>query len=74
MGSDSITIQQQIEMARIYANVSKTELAKALGYSPQALYQRLKTGKFTKDELETIGKTFGAEFTMSFKFPDGTEF
>lgn len=73
-GSDGITIQQQIDMALVYSNMTKTELATKLGYaSIQAFNQRFRTGKFTKEELEQIGYILGAEYKAYFKYPDGKE-
>ena len=45
-----MTIQQQIEMSLTYANMTKKELADRLGVAPSAFSQRLKTGKFKKDD------------------------
>lgn len=70
----TITIQEQIELAAKYSKISKTEIAAALGYTPQAFYQRMKTGKFTKEELEKIGSKIGANYISKFQFPDGMEF
>ncbi len=67
--------EQQIEMACEYANIDKTELAHKFGCtSIQAFNQRLKTGKFTQEELEEIANILNAEFVSCFKFPDGTMF
>ena len=50
-----ITIQQKIDMALAYSvNVTKKDIADKLGVTPSACGQRLKTGKFTQSELETI--------------------
>ena len=50
-----ITIQQKIDMALAYSvNVTKKDIADKLGVTPSAFGQRLKTGKFTQSELETI--------------------
>ena len=47
-----ITIQEQIKTACIHANISITELAKQFGISQSGFSQRMKTGKFTREELE----------------------
>ena len=74
MGSDRITIQQQIDMALTYSNMTKTELSKKLGYTtPQSFQKRYKTGKFTKEELESIAKAIGCDYISCFRFPDGKE-
>lgn len=66
-------IKKKIKMAEAAAGISETELAKRLGTSPQALNQRLKTGRFTPDDLEKIAEALGAEFIFKFRFSDGTE-
>ena len=47
-----VTLQQQIEMAIAYSgSVTKKEIAEKMNVTPSAFGQRLKTGKFTKEEL-----------------------
>ena len=64
--------QKKIKMAEVCAGVSEAELARRLGTSSQALGQRLKTGKFTLAELESIAAALGATLTCTFLFDDGT--
>ena len=66
-------IPTKIRLAETYAKISEAELARRLGTSPQNLGQRLKVGKFTSGELESIAAVMGAEFRYSFYFPDGTK-
>lgn len=61
-------------MACIHANVTQAEIALKVGMSPQSFYNRLKTGKFTREELTTIGNALGAEYISCFRFPDGSEY
>ena len=71
---DIITIQQMIDMALTYSNMTKTELSKKLGYAtPQAFQKRYTTGKFTKEELEQIACALGCEYVTCFRYPDGKE-
>lgn len=59
-------------MALAYSkNVTKKEIADRLGVTPSAFNQRLKTGKFTQDELEIIASVMDAEYISYFKFKDG---
>ncbi len=67
-----MTIDQKIEMACAYAKISKSELARNIGTTPQNLNQRLKVGKFTTAELEKIAQALNAEYIFMFKFNDGT--
>ena len=69
-----MTIQQQIDMALAYSNMTKTELSKKLGYAtPQAFQKRYTTGKFTREELEKIASALGCKYISVFKYPDGKE-
>lgn len=64
-------ISKKIKMAETYSGTKEAELARRLGKSPQAFGQRVKTGKFTSSELETIAAAMGAKFVCYFEFPDG---
>ncbi|MBM6976709.1 XRE family transcriptional regulator [Intestinimonas butyriciproducens] len=66
-------IPTKIRLAETYAKMSESELARKIGTTPQALGQRIKTGKFSSADLDNIAAALGAEFICSFKFPDGTE-
>ena len=69
-----ITIQEQIKTAAIHGNITLAEVAKKVGMSPQSFSNRMKTGKFTRNELDEIGKALGAEYISCFRFPDGSEY
>ena len=64
---------QKIKMALAYKGISESELARSLGTTPQAFNQRMKTDKFTVDELSKIAKILGANYLSEFSFPDGTK-
>lgn len=66
-------IPTKIKMAETYARMSEAELARRLGTTPQAFGQRLRTGKFSSEDLDKIAEALGATFTCCFRFPDGTE-
>lgn len=66
-------IAKKIKAAEGYAQISEAELARRTGRSSQSLGQRIKTGRFTLDELDEIAKALGAEFVCVFRFPDGME-
>lgn len=44
-----------------------------MGMSQASMSNRLKTGKFTKEEYEKMAQIMGAKFTFQFEFPDGTK-
>ena len=65
-------IQQQIKEACDVAGITVTELGKQMGMSQQSISNRVKTGKFTKEEYQRMAQIMGAKFTFQFEFPDGT--
>lgn len=69
-----ITIQQKIDAARAYKGVTQQQLADVFNISVQAMGQRLKTGKFTDEELQKIASVLNAKYISYFEFDDGTKF
>lgn len=70
---NEITVQEQIRTAAIHAGISLTDLAKRFGSSQSGFSQRMKTGKFTQEELEKMAGIMGAEYRSGFYFPDGNK-
>lgn len=68
-----MTITQKIKMALAYKGMSEADLARAVGSSPQAFNQRMKTGKFSSEEMERIANALEAEYFFGFSFKDGTK-
>ena len=68
-----MTVPQKIKMALAYKGMSESELARAIGTSPQAFNQRMKTGKFSSEDMERIAEAMGAEYFFGFQFKDGTK-
>lgn len=68
-----MTVSQKIKMALAYRGISEAELARALGTSPQAFNQRMKTGKFSSEDMEKIAEAIGANYFFGFEFKDGTK-
>lgn len=68
-----MTAKQLIDMACAYARISKADLARNLGWSPQTLSNRINTGKFSLEEWNQIARALGAVFSPVFIFPDGKE-
>lgn len=66
-------IPTKIRMAEAYSKISEADLARRLGKTPQAFGQRMKTGKFSSEDLESIAAALGAKIKVTFTFPDGTE-
>lgn len=70
---NSITIKQRVKAACEISNMTLTELANKIGMSQQSLSNRLKTGKFTQEELEQMAKALGCEYINYFEYPNGTK-
>ena len=68
-----MTIKQKIEMACIISGITQTELASRIGMSQQNLSKRLKVGKFSDKELQSIAQAIGCKYFSGFEFPDGTK-
>lgn len=68
-----MTIQKKIKMALAFKGMSEADLARAFGSSPAAFNQRMKTGRFSSEELEKIGEILGGTYHYGFEFPDGTK-
>lgn len=66
-------MQQKIKVACEIANMSLTELGSKLGMSQASISKRVKTGKFTQEELEAMAKVLGAEYKSGFYFSDGNK-
>ena len=64
---------QKIKMALAYKGMRESELARQLGTTPQAFNQRMKTDKFTGEEMDAIAEILGGSWVAEFVFPDGTK-
>jgi Predicted transcriptional regulators len=67
-------MRKKIELACTYSAKSQATLARALGVTPQTFNKRLRTCKFSVEELQKIAETLGATYNYSFDFDDGTTF
>ena len=54
-----MTVKQLIDMSCAYAGISKADLARNAGWSPQTLSNRINTGKFSMEDWEKLGKAMG---------------
>ena len=69
----TMDFSKKIRMGEAVAKMSEAELARKIGTTPQAFNQRVKTGKFKYEELESIASALGAELVLKLRFSDGTE-
>lgn len=67
-----LTIKEKVKSACEHSGVSMTEVGRQLGMTQQSMSNRLKTGKFTQDELHAIAKAIGCKYISAFEFEDGT--
>lgn len=68
-----MTTSTLVKMAMAYKKVSVAELARRLGTTREALRQRLSRETLKPQDLEKIAEVLGAEFVMTFRFPDRKE-
>ena len=66
-----MTVKQLIDMSCAYAGISKADLARNAGWSPQTLSNRINTGKFSMEDWEKLGKAMAATIKVVVEFPDG---
>ena len=64
-------MSSKIKRAASYKGISEAERARRLGAAPSTFNQRLKTGKFSSDDLDRIAEALGARYDCFFEFPDG---
>jgi len=68
-----MTYAQKIKMVLGYKKMKESELARLIQTSLSAFNQRMKTDKFTIEDLEKIADKLGCVFSPGvFEFPDGT--
>lgn len=68
-----MTISEQINVLCVRCKVSKAELARRLGTSPQNLNAKMKRESFTVAELNEIGEVLGVGFKLAYILPNGEE-
>ena len=66
-------VAKKIKMALAYKGMSEADLARKFGSTPAAFNQRMKTERFSAEELQKIGEILGARYVFGFEFPDGTK-
>ena len=72
-GGVKMECKQFVKIAAATAGITQAELAARLGWSPQLLNNRLKTGKFSLEEWQRIAAALGADLLIGFQFPDGKQ-
>lgn len=63
----------EIKNACEYADMTATDLGRKMGITQPAISRRLKTGKFTHDELKMIATMIGCEYESKFEFENGVQ-
>ena len=68
-----MTISDRIRMLCARLNISKAELARRTGQSPQSFSAKMKRESFTIEELEKTAEALGVTFSHKFVLPNGEE-
>lgn len=61
-----MTISEQVKILCVRCNVSKAELARRLGKSPQSFNAKMKRESFTIDDINETADAVGVEFKRNF--------
>lgn len=65
-----MSISDQIRMLCARLNISKAELARRTGQSPQSLNAKMKRESFTINELDEIADAVNVKFERAFVLPN----
>ena len=68
-----MTINEQINIICIRLRITKSELARRLGQSPQNFNNKLRRQGFSVPELEKIAEALDCKFERKFILPNGEE-
>lgn len=68
-----VPASKHIELALTYVGKTESWLAHEIGTTPQNFNNKKKRNSFSEQELIKIAQALGAEYEMSFNFPDGTK-
>ena len=64
-------IRKRIRAACSLAGISITELGEKMGFVQSNFSQKMKNGRFTKQELEQMAKILGCKYICFFELEDG---
>lgn len=63
-----MSTEEKIDVALARAKMSRSELARRLGTSPQNLSQKIKRNTFNDDDMHKIAEAIGCEWKSDFYF------
>lgn len=63
-----MTTEEKIDVALARAKLSKSELARRLGTSPQNLHKKIKRNTLNDDDMQKIADAIGCEWKSDFYF------
>ena len=63
-----MSIEEKINVALARAKISKSELARRLGTTPQNLHQRIKKGSLKDTDMQAIAQAIGCTWKSDFDF------
>ncbi len=64
--NEKSVLYKTISKLCIDRNITVAQLAISLGMTPQGMYRRLQTGKFSYEELQSIAEKLGCTFAYNF--------
>lgn len=64
-------LKRTLEMMFVACNLTKSEVAKGIGWEPRVLYHKLSTNALTYSDVCSIADYCGADFILKYVFPDG---
>ncbi len=68
-----LPIKEKVLLACKANDMTLTEFAQKMGVTQSAFSQRLKTGKFTQEELSHMAKILNCKYESTWTLPDGTK-
>ena len=66
-----MTMEDKIKKVCRIQGISLSELGRRVGLQQSVISRRVKTGKFTQEELAILAKAMGCKYHSYFEFPDG---
>lgn len=63
-----MSTEEKIDIALAKAKISRSELARRLGTSPQNLHMKIKRNSLKDEDMQKIAEAIGCEWKSDFKF------
>lgn len=63
-----MSIEEKIDIALAKAKMSRSELARRIGTSPQNLHMKIKRNSLKDEDMQKIAEAMGCEWKSDFEF------